>query len=37
MIGDLIILTRDKNRSYQEMKYQEKVGKYTEEAEQGSF
>ena len=28
MIGDLIILTRDKNRSYQAMKYQEKVGKY---------
>ena len=28
MIGNLIILTRDKNRSYQAMKYQEKVGKY---------
>lgn len=28
MIGDLIILTRDKNRSYQAMKYQEKVEKY---------
>ena len=28
MIGDLMILTRDKNRSYQAMKYQEKVGKY---------
>ena len=28
MIGNLIILTRDKNRSYQAMKYQEKVEKY---------
>lgn len=28
MIGDLIILTRDKNRSYQAMKYQDKVQKY---------
>lgn len=28
MIGNLIILTRDKNRSYQAMHYQEKVGKY---------
>lgn len=28
MIGNLIILTRDKNRSYQAMKYQEKVKKY---------
>ena len=28
MIGNLIILTRDKNRSYQAMKYQEKVDKY---------
>ena len=28
MIGNLIILTRDKNRSYQAMKYPEKVGKY---------
>ncbi len=28
MIGNLIILTRDKNRSYQAIKYQEKVGKY---------
>ncbi|MBD5460744.1 MAG: DUF262 domain-containing protein [Lachnospiraceae bacterium] len=27
-IGDLIILTRDKNRSYQAMKYQDKVQKY---------
>ena len=27
MIGNLIILTRDKNRSYQAMKYQEKVEK----------
>ena len=32
MIGNLIILTRDKNRSYQAMKYQEKVGKYVGEA-----
>lgn len=28
MIGNLIILTRDKNRSYQAMKYQDKVEKY---------
>ncbi len=28
MIGNLVILTRDKNRSYQAMKYQEKVEKY---------
>lgn len=28
-IGDLIILTRDKNRSYQAMKYHEKVQKYS--------
>ena len=28
MLGNLIILTRDKNRSYQAMQYQEKVGKY---------
>ena len=28
MIGNLIILTRDKNRSYQAMKYQEKVERY---------
>ena len=28
MIGNLNILTRDKNRSYQAMKYQEKVEKY---------
>ena len=28
MFGNLIILTRDKNRSYQAMKYSEKVGKY---------
>ena len=28
MIGNLIILTRDKNRSYQAMKYEEKVEKY---------
>lgn len=28
MIGDLIILTRDKNRSYQDINYQEKVEKY---------
>ncbi len=28
MLGNLIILTRDKNRSYQAMKYEEKVGKY---------
>ena len=28
-IGNLIILTRDKNRSYQAMKYQEKVKKYS--------
>ena len=28
MIGNLIILTRDKNRSYQDMNYSEKVGKY---------
>jgi len=28
MIGNLIILTRDKNRSYQAMKYQDKVSKY---------
>lgn len=28
MIGNLIILTRDKNRSYQAMKYQEKVKMY---------
>lgn len=28
MIGNLIILTRDKNRSYQAMRYQEKVHKY---------
>lgn len=28
-IGDLIILTRDKNRSYQAMKYEEKVQKYS--------
>ena len=27
-IGNLIILTRDKNRSYQDMNYQEKVQKY---------
>lgn len=27
-IGNLIILTRDKNRSYQDMNYQEKVRKY---------
>lgn len=29
MIGNLIILTRDKNRAYQDMKYQEKVVKYS--------
>ena len=29
MIGNLIILTRDKNRSYQAMQYQEKVVKYS--------
>lgn len=28
MLGNLIILTRDKNRSYQKMNYQEKVIKY---------
>lgn len=28
-IGNLILLTRDKNRSYQDMKYAEKVQKYT--------
>lgn len=28
MIGNLILLTRDKNRSYQAMKYSEKVQKY---------
>ncbi len=28
MIGNLILLTRDKNRSYQAMKYQEKVKNY---------
>ena len=28
-IGNLILLTRDKNRSYQAMKYSEKVQKYT--------
>lgn len=28
MVGNLIILTRDKNRSYQAMPYQQKVGKY---------
>lgn len=28
-IGDLIILTRDKNRSYQAMQYREKVQKYS--------
>jgi hypothetical protein len=28
MLGNLIILTRDKNRSYQAMQYQEKVCKY---------
>lgn len=28
MIGNLIILTRDKNRSYQAMQYQDKVTKY---------
>lgn len=28
MIGNLILLTRDKNRSYQAMKYEEKVQKY---------
>ena len=29
MLGDLIILTRDKNRSYQAMNYQQKVQKYS--------
>ncbi len=28
MLGNLIILTRDKNRSYQDMNYTQKVGKY---------
>ena len=28
LIGNLILLTRDKNRSYQAMKYSEKVQKY---------
>ncbi len=28
MLGNLIILTRDKNRSYQAMEYKDKVGKY---------
>ena len=28
MIGNLIILTRDKNRIYQAMKHQEQVEKY---------
>lgn len=29
MIGNLLILTRDKNRAYQDMKYQDKVVKYS--------
>ena len=28
MLGDLIILTRDNNRSYQDMNYLQKVAKY---------